>query len=128
MTRGTRPSSRTSTSLHTAIGPSIFFGYYTSTFRTPKCQHVYTPPLARRIFRAWGTKVAPPHFLTATNAAMLAAGLAALPSDARLMQAAQDHAANMARQDRYGDTDTNGHILDGHDVVYRVAQVGYEWS
>jgi len=34
----------------------------------------------------------------------------------------------MARQDKYGDSGTNGHILDGHDVVYRIAQVGYQWS
>jgi uncharacterized protein YkwD len=54
--------------------------------------------------------------------------LPALTVSAVLMQVAQAHAANMARQDRYGDTDTNGHILDGHDVVYRVAQVGYQWS
>jgi uncharacterized protein YkwD len=63
-----------------------------------------------------------------TNAYRASSGLPALSESALLMQVAQAHAANMARQDKYGDTDTNGHILDGHDVVYRVAQVGYQWS
>jgi hypothetical protein len=63
-----------------------------------------------------------------TNAYRAASGLPALSESALLMQVAQAHAANMARQDKYGDTDTNGHILDGHDVVWRVAQVGYQWS
>jgi uncharacterized protein YkwD len=56
------------------------------------------------------------------------AGLKALASNTLLMQVAQAHANNMARQDKYGDSDVNGHILDGHDVVYRVAQVGYRWA
>jgi uncharacterized protein YkwD len=56
------------------------------------------------------------------------AHLPALNANALLMQVAQAHADNMARQDKYGDTDTNGHILDGHDVVWRVAQVGYRWA
>jgi uncharacterized protein YkwD len=58
----------------------------------------------------------------------LAAGPAALRVNPLLQEAAQNHADNMARQDRYGDTDTDGHILDGHDVVYRVGVVGYRWS
>jgi len=57
-----------------------------------------------------------------------AAGHAALRVNPLLQEAAQNHADNMARQDRYGDTDTDGHILDGHDVVYRVRVVGYRWS
>jgi hypothetical protein len=63
-----------------------------------------------------------------TNAYRAANGLAALNVSATLMQVAQAHADNMARQDKYGDSGTNGHILDGHDVVWRVAQVGYQWS
>jgi hypothetical protein len=63
-----------------------------------------------------------------TNAYRAASGLAALTPSALLMQVAQAHANNMARQDRYGDSGTNGHILDGRDVVWRVAQVGYQWS
>jgi uncharacterized protein YkwD len=66
--------------------------------------------------------------LQQVNAYRQGAGLRPLAADPRLMQVAQAHANNMARQDKYGDTDTNGHILDGHDVVYRVAQVGYRWS
>jgi uncharacterized protein YkwD len=42
------------------------------------------------------------------------------------MQVAQAHAANMARQDKYGDTDQNGHILDGHDFVWRLNHVNYD--
>jgi uncharacterized protein YkwD len=52
-------------------------------------------------------------------------GLAPLEVNALLQQVAQAHADNMARQDRFGDTDANGHILDGHDVLYRVGAVGY---
>jgi uncharacterized protein YkwD len=54
-------------------------------------------------------------------------GRAALRIDPLLQQVAQAHANNMARQDKYGDTDTNGHILDGHDFVWRLAQVNYQW-
>jgi uncharacterized protein YkwD len=62
------------------------------------------------------------------NNRRLAAGRGALRVNPLLQEAAQNHADNMAREDRYGDTDTDGHILDGHDVVYRVAVVGYRWS
>jgi uncharacterized protein YkwD len=62
------------------------------------------------------------------NNRRLAAGRGALRVNPLLQQAAQNHADNMARQDRYGDTDTDGHILDGHDVVYRVRVVGYRWT
>jgi uncharacterized protein YkwD len=55
-------------------------------------------------------------------------GLPPLTLNPLLMEAAQAHADNMARQDKYGDTNTDGHILDGHDVVYRVGQVGYRFS
>jgi uncharacterized protein YkwD len=55
-------------------------------------------------------------------------GRAALTVNALLQQAAQAHAENMARQDKYGDDDRNGHILDGHDFIWRIDQVGYNWS
>src|SRR5262249_54697411 len=55
-------------------------------------------------------------------------GLPPLVINPLLQQAAQAHADNMARQDKYGDTDQNGHILDGHDFIWRLAQVGYVWS
>jgi uncharacterized protein YkwD len=66
--------------------------------------------------------------LQQVNAYRLSAGLRPLAANNALMHVAQAHADNMARQDKYGDTDTNGHILDGHDVVWRVAQVGFHWS
>jgi uncharacterized protein YkwD len=56
------------------------------------------------------------------------AGLPPLTINPLLMAAAQGHAENMARQDKYGDSGTDGHILDGHDVVYRVRLVGYRFS
>jgi uncharacterized protein YkwD len=68
------------------------------------------------------------NLLQQVNGFRQSAGLRALAANAQLMQVAQAHANNMARQDRYGDTDTNGHILDGHDVVWRVAQVGFRWA
>jgi uncharacterized protein YkwD len=55
-------------------------------------------------------------------------GLPPLTMNPLLMAAAQGHAENMARQDKYGDSGTDGHILDGHDVVYRVRLVGYRFS
>jgi uncharacterized protein YkwD len=56
------------------------------------------------------------------------AGLPPLTLNPLLLAAAQGHAENMARQDKYGDSGTDGHILDGHDVVYRVRLVGYRFS
>ena len=66
--------------------------------------------------------------LQMTNNWRVSNGLPALSVNALLQQAAQAHADNMARQDKYGDTDQNGHILDGHDFIWRLAQVGYNWS
>jgi uncharacterized protein YkwD len=63
-----------------------------------------------------------------TNAYRAANGLPALRVNLLLMQDAQGHADNMARQDRYGDSDTNGHILDGHDYFYRLNAVGYRYT
>jgi uncharacterized protein YkwD len=64
--------------------------------------------------------------VTQTNAFRQSSGLPPLAVNGLLAKVAQAHAANMALQDKYGDTDTNGHILDGHDAVWRVAQVGYQ--
>jgi len=66
--------------------------------------------------------------LQATNNYRQVAGLGAVAADARLRQVAQAHAEIMASRDSYGDSNTNGHIVDGQDVVGRVAQVGYSWS
>jgi uncharacterized protein YkwD len=67
----------------------------------------------------------PSDVLPQINALRQAQKLPALAVSPLLQQAAQAHADNMARRDRYGDTDTNGHILDGHDFYYRAAAVGY---
>ncbi len=66
--------------------------------------------------------------LLLTNQRRQAAGLPALAVSPQLTQAAQEHARTMAARDRYGDSDTNGHILDGHDLVYRANAAGYRWS
>lgn len=55
-------------------------------------------------------------------------GLKALRAESKLMDIARRHAANMARKDRYGDTDTNGHIMDGLDPADRVQVGGYVFS
>jgi uncharacterized protein YkwD len=88
------------------------------------------PPLASAVFKALAPDpaAAVQNLLQQTNGYRQGAGLRPLTANAQLMQAAQAHANNMARQDKYGDADTNGHILDAHDVVYRVAQVGYRWA
>jgi Cysteine-rich secretory protein family len=69
-----------------------------------------------------------PELAPPLNALRQSRGLAPLTVNPLLQQAAQAHADNMARKDRYGDTDTNGHILDGHDYIYRAAAVGYRGS
>ena len=43
----------------------------------------------------------------------------------QLIVVAQNHARNMARQDKFGDSDQNGHILDGHNFEYRIEASGY---
>ena len=39
---------------------------------------------------------------------------------------AQKHAENMARQDKYGDDNKNGHILDGKNPIDRIKEGGYQ--
>jgi hypothetical protein len=46
--------------------------------------------------------------------------------EATLDKVAQGHAQAMARLNKYGDDDKDGHILDGKDVVARVKGSGYE--
>jgi uncharacterized protein YkwD len=46
----------------------------------------------------------------------------------RLIMIAQKHARNMARQDKYGDTDKNGHVLDGKGLDSRIQVGGYEFG
>lgn len=63
-----------------------------------------------------------------TNAFRRANRLTALRPSARLINIAQAHARNMARQDRYGDSDKNGHVLDGHSIEYRIKTGGYAFA
>jgi uncharacterized protein YkwD len=44
-----------------------------------------------------------------------------------LAEAAQKHAANMARQDKFGDDGDNGHILDGKKPPDRIKESGYKY-
>jgi uncharacterized protein YkwD len=63
-----------------------------------------------------------------TNAFRRQHALPALEPDARLIRIAQAHARNMARQDRFGDSDDNGHVLDGKDMEYRIRAGGYRFA
>jgi len=66
--------------------------------------------------------------IDATNAFRRQYGLAALKPTVKLLIVAQNHARNMARQDKFGDTDKNGHVLDGKSVEYRIKVSGYAFS
>jgi uncharacterized protein YkwD len=66
--------------------------------------------------------------IAATNAFRKENGLPALAPDVRLIQIAQAHAANMARQDRFGDSDKNGHVLDGKGIEHRIETGGYDFG
>jgi uncharacterized protein YkwD len=54
--------------------------------------------------------------------------VAPLVRNVKLEAAAQKHAANMAKQDKYGDDGKNGHILDGRGPVERVAAEDYDYA
>jgi uncharacterized protein YkwD len=54
--------------------------------------------------------------------------VALLTRNDKLDDAAQKHAENMARQDKYGDDGKNGHVLDGKNTPDRIAPVGYAWA
>jgi len=66
--------------------------------------------------------------IEATNAFRASRGRAALQPAVSLIRIAQGHARNMARQDRYGDSDRNGHVLDGRDMEYRIRTGGYAFG
>jgi len=66
--------------------------------------------------------------IEATNAFRASRGLAALTGSVTLIRIAQAHARNMARQDRYGDSDRDGHVLDGRDMGYRIRSGGYDFA
>jgi uncharacterized protein YkwD len=63
-----------------------------------------------------------------TNAFRRQNALAALEANARLTAIAQSHVRNMARQDKFGDTDENGHFLDGADMEDRIRAGGYAFA
>src|SRR5579872_1132025 len=63
-----------------------------------------------------------------TNVFRRARKLPPLTVNATLARVAQKHADNMARQDKYGDTDRNGHILDGKGPKDRVEASGYKYA
>ncbi|MFL5328644.1 MAG: CAP domain-containing protein [Gemmataceae bacterium] len=62
-----------------------------------------------------------------TNEFRKAEKLAELKTSDALMKIAQAHADNMARQDKYGDDDKNGHVLDGKDMKDRIEAAGYKF-
>ena len=51
-----------------------------------------------------------------------------LKPSVRLITIAQTHARNMARQDKFGDTGKNGHVLDGKSLEDRIQAGGYEFG
>lgn len=66
--------------------------------------------------------------IDATNAFRAQNGLGALKPTVQLLVVAQNHARNMARQDRFGDSDHNGHVLDGRSFEDRIAVSGYPFA
>ncbi len=66
--------------------------------------------------------------IEATNEFRSVNRLQPLDPDVRLIVIAQRHARNMARQDKFGDTDRNGHVLDGRTLAYRIQVGGYEFG
>lgn len=66
--------------------------------------------------------------ITATNAFRKAHALKPLSIDPKLAAAAQKHARNMARQDKYGDDDQNGHVLDQKGPEDRIRAESYPFA
>jgi uncharacterized protein YkwD len=63
-----------------------------------------------------------------TNAFRKAQGQPPLKPSVKLLAIAQNHARNMARQDKFGDSDKNGHVLDGRNIDYRIKVGGYVFT
>jgi uncharacterized protein YkwD len=63
-----------------------------------------------------------------TNAFRRQNRLAPLAPGKQLIALAQTHARNMARQDKFGDGDKNGHILDGRGFEERIRASGYPFA
>jgi uncharacterized protein YkwD len=66
--------------------------------------------------------------IQATNAFRDENHLPPLKPTVRLIIVAQNHARNMARQDKFGDSDKNGHILDGKHFEDRIKVSGYSFA
>jgi len=66
--------------------------------------------------------------IRATNAFRDEHRLPPLKPSVQLIAVAQMHARNMARQDKFGDSDKNGHILDGKSFEERIRVSGYPFS
>lgn len=66
--------------------------------------------------------------LEATNAFRKDNQLGPLIVNDTLQKIAHGHARNMARQDKYGDTDDNGHTLDGKGPEDRIKEGGYKYA
>jgi uncharacterized protein YkwD len=66
--------------------------------------------------------------IEATNSFRKENRLEPVKPSVRLIVIAQNHARNMARQDKFGDTDKNGHVLDGKGLESRIQVGGYEFG
>jgi len=66
--------------------------------------------------------------IDATNAFRRENRLDPLKPSVRLIVIAQKHARNMASQDKFGDTDKNGPVLDGRSLSDRIQAGGYEFA
>ena len=66
--------------------------------------------------------------IQATNAFRDENKLSPLKPSVQLIVVAQNHARNMAKQDRFGDSDKNGHILDGKHFEDRIKVSGYPFA
>jgi uncharacterized protein YkwD len=88
----------------------------------PPAMPAAKPPTAAKL-NAYEQRV-----LAETNAFRRDNSLAGLTPNGQLMQIAQAHAANMARQDKFGDSDRNGHVLDGRNMEYRIKTGGYAFG
>jgi uncharacterized protein YkwD len=75
-----------------------------------------------------GLSAAEQYILQQTNAYRASRGLPPLVINPLLETMARNLANGEAGADRYGDSNTNGHIFQGHDFVWRANQVGYNWQ
>jgi uncharacterized protein YkwD len=86
------------------------------------------PPAAARPPASIKVNAYEQRVIAETNAFRRDNALSALSPSGQLMHIAQAHAVNMARQDKFGDTDKNGHVLDGRSMEYRVKVGGYAFG